>query len=102
MEICLVGEPIDAETALRHGLVNRVVEPDDVLAVAEELARRISLGAPIALMKTKEAMVRSNGRPLEEAFAIETECTKENARTLDAREGPRAFMEKRDPVFRGH
>jgi enoyl-CoA hydratase len=101
MEMCLLGEPVDAETALRHGLVNRVVPPADVLSVAEDLAGRMSLGAPIALMKTKEAIVRSNGRPLEEAFAIESECTKENARTLDAREGPRAFMEKRDPVFQG-
>ena len=46
-------------------------------------------------------MVRSSGRPLDEAFAIETQCTKENAAMDDAREGPRAFMEKRPPVFRG-
>ncbi|GAA3227875.1 crotonase/enoyl-CoA hydratase family protein [Pseudonocardia petroleophila] len=101
MEVALVGEPIDAAHALRIGLVNRVVEPDQVLPVAEDLARRICLGAPIALAKTKEAMVRSNGRPLDEAFAIESECTIANARTEDAREGPRAFMEKRDPVFHG-
>lgn len=101
MEVALVGEPIDAEHALRIGLVNRVVEPDQVLPVAEDLARRICLGAPVALAKTKEAMVRSSGRPLEEAFAIESECTIANARTEDAREGPRAFMEKRPPVFHG-
>ncbi len=101
MEVALVGEPIDAEHALRIGLVNRVVPPADVLAVAEDLARKICLGAPVALAKTKEAMVRSNGRPLAEAFAIESECTVANARTEDAREGPRAFMEKRDPVFHG-
>ena len=46
-------------------------------------------------------MVRSSGRPLEEAFSIETQCTKDNALMDDAREGPRAFMEKRAPVFRG-
>lgn len=101
MEVALVGEPIDAEHALRIGLVNRVVEPGQVLPVAEDLARRICLGAPVALAKTKEAMVRSNGRPLDEAFAIESECTIANAKTEDAREGPRAFMEKRDPVFHG-
>jgi enoyl-CoA hydratase len=66
-----------------------------------DLARRMSLGAPVALEKTKEAMVRSSGLPLEEAFAIETQCTKDNAAMPDAREGPRAFMEKRAPVFRG-
>jgi enoyl-CoA hydratase len=101
MEIALVGEPIDAEHALRIGLINRVVPPDEVIPTAEALARKISLGAPVALAKTKEAIVRSNGRPLDEAFAIESECTKENAKTEDAKEGPRAFMEKRDPVFRG-
>ena len=46
-------------------------------------------------------MVRSSGLPLTEAFAIETQCTKENALMDDAKEGPRAFMEKRPPVFRG-
>jgi enoyl-CoA hydratase len=101
MELALVGEPITAQHALAIGLVNRVVAPDQVLATAEEFARRISLGAPIALLKSKEAMVRSNGRPMEDAFAIETQCVKENAATDDAKEGPRAFMEKRPPVFTG-
>lgn len=101
MELVLGGEPISAQQALAVGLVNRVVAPDQVLPVAEDFARRICKGAPIALMKSKEAMVRGSGRPLEEAFAIETQCTKDNARSDDAKEGPRAFMEKRPPVFTG-
>lgn len=101
MEICLTGEPIDAEHALRVGLVNRVVVPDAVVDVAKQLAASVCLGAPVALMKTKEAIVRSNGRPLDVAFEIESQCTKDNAETADAREGPLAFMEKREPVFRG-
>jgi enoyl-CoA hydratase/carnithine racemase len=101
MEVALTGAPIDAEHALRIGLVNRVVPSAEVIPTAERLARQISLGAPIALAKTKEAIVRSNGRPLDEAFEIESQCTRENARTEDAKEGPRAFMEKREPVFRG-
>ena len=101
MELLLLGEPVSAEMARDMGLVNRVVPPDQVLAVALDLARRVSLGAPVALEKTKEVMVRSSGRPLDEAFAIETQCTKENAAMDDAKEGPRAFMEKRPPVFRG-
>ncbi|WP_249011431.1 enoyl-CoA hydratase/isomerase family protein [Conexibacter sp. DBS9H8] len=101
MELALTGEPISAEHALRIGLVNRVVPSEQVIAVAEELANKISLGAPVALAKTKEAIVRSNGRPLDEAFEIESQCTRENARTDDAKEGPRAFMEKRAPVFHG-
>ena len=101
MELLLLGEPVSAERALAMGLVNRVVPPDQVLPVALDLARRVSLGAPVALEKTKEVMVRSSGRPLEEAFALETQCTKENAAMDDAKEGPRAFMEKRPPVYRG-
>ena len=101
MEILLLGEPISAARALEMGLVNRVVPPADVLPTALDLAERLSLGAPVALEKTKEAMVCSSGLPFEEAFAVETRCTKENAMMDDAREGPRAFMEKRPPVFRG-
>lgn len=101
MEIALVGEPIDAEHALRIGLVNRVVAPEEVLGAAEDMAARISKGAPVALAKTKEAMLLGSGQPLETAFRIETRCTKENAATADAAEGPQAFMENRDPVFRG-
>lgn len=101
MELALLGEPVTAPQALAMGLVNRVVAPDEVMSTALDLARRVSLGAPVALEKTKEVMVRSNGRPLDEAFAIETQCAKENAAMDDAREGPRAFMEKRPPVFRG-
>ena len=101
MELMLLGEPVSARRALEIGLVNRVVAPDQVLATALDLARRVCLGAPVALEKTKEAMVRSSGRPFDEAFAIETQCTKDNAALPDAREGPRAFMEKRAPVFRG-
>jgi enoyl-CoA hydratase len=55
----------------------------------------------VALEKTKEAMVCSNGLPFDEAFAVETRCTRENSMMEDAREGPRAFIEKRPPVFRG-
>jgi enoyl-CoA hydratase len=101
MEVVLLGEPIDAEHALRMGLVNRVVPGAEVLSTAEDLARRISLGAPVALTKSKEVMVRSSGRPLAEGFGIENECAIANARTEDAKEGPRAFMQKRDPVFVG-
>lgn len=101
MELLLLGEAVSAQQALAMGLVNRVVAADQVLPTALDLARRLCLGAPVALEKTKEAMLRSSGRPLDEAFAIETQCTKENATMDDAREGPRAFMEKRPPVFRG-
>ena len=101
MELLLLGEPITAQRALEMGLVNRVVPPEEVLPTARDLARRVALGAPVALEKMKEVVVRSNGRPFEEAFAIEVACTKENSKMDDAKEGARAFLEKRPPVFRG-
>lgn len=101
MELLLLGEPVSAERAQAMGLVNWVVPQAQVLEKALEVARQVSLGAPVALEKTKEVMVRTSGLPLDEAFAIETQCTKENAAMDDAKEGPRAFMEKRAPVFRG-
>ena len=101
MELLLLGEPIGAAQALAIGLVNRVVPPGEVLRTAQDFARRVALGAPVALAKTKEAMIRSSGVAFADAFAIETQCVKDNARTEDAKEGPRAFMEKRAPVFTG-
>jgi enoyl-CoA hydratase len=101
MELLLVAEPISAQRALEMGLVNRVVPPGEVLATALDLARRVGMGAPVALEKTKEVVVRTSGLPLSDAFRIESQCTKENAAMDDAKEGPRAFMEKRAPVFRG-
>jgi enoyl-CoA hydratase len=101
MELVLVGEPISAEHALRIGLINRVVESGRALGTAIDFARRIALGGPLALSKAKEVIVRSNGLPLEEAFQIESRAGKEIGRSQDAREGPRAFMEKREPIFVG-
>lgn len=101
MEMILGGEPIDASAAERHGLVNRVVDPGEVLPVAQATAQRVARGAPIALRKAKEAVVRTSGVPLLEAYAIETSCARDVMRTADAREGPAAFIEKRDPVWKG-
>lgn len=101
MELVLVGEPIDAEHALRIGLVNRVAPPAEVLNVATDFARRIALAGPFAVTKAKEVIVRSNGLPIEDAFAIESRCAREVGRSQDAQEGPRAFIERRTPNFVG-
>jgi len=101
MEILLTGNRIDAHEAWRIGLVNHVVPKERLLDKAEELASTIAANGPIALRKIKEAVRRTSGRPLEEAFAIENECAREVMRSEDAREGPRAFIEKRKPVYRG-
>ena len=101
MEILLTGNRIDAQEAWRLGLVNYVVPQSKLLEKAQELAETIAANGPIAVRKIKEAVRRTSGRPLEEAFAIENECAREVIQSEDAKEGPRAFMEKRKPNYRG-
>lgn len=100
-EILLIGDKISAQEALRIGLVNRVVADEDVESAAFELAERMARNSPLAMRKAKEAMQAASGRSIEEAFAIEDACIKILLRSEDAREGSRAFMEKRSPRFTG-
>jgi len=101
MEIILAANRVDAKRALEIGLINRIVAPESVMKTAWDMCLRIAEGAPLALMKAKEAALRSSGRALEHAFAIEQACQAEVMASQDAREGPRAFMEGRSPRFRG-
>ena len=101
MQILLTGDAMPASTALEVGFVNEIVPREKLLDRAFELAGRIAENGPLAIRKIKEAVIRSQGRPLEEAFAIEDECSREVMRSSDAREGPRAFMEKRKANFTG-
>lgn len=100
-ELLLTGDRIDAATALDWGLVNRVVPTADVLPVAREAAARIARNAPLALRGVKQVMQRSSGVSLPEAFGIEDEVIKPILRSSDAREGSKAFLEKREPRFTG-
>jgi enoyl-CoA hydratase len=101
MEILLLGDAISAQEAHRIGFINDVVEPEDLMPRALDIAGRLAKNAPLALRKIKEAVIRTSGLPLEEAYEIEHECAAVVIRSKDAREGPRAFMEKREPVFTG-
>jgi enoyl-CoA hydratase len=101
MEILLTGNRIDAQEAWRIGLVNYVVPQSKLIEKAEEMAATIAANGPIAVRAIKEAVRRTSGRPLEEAFAIENECAQPVMLSQDAKEGPRAFMEKRKPVYQG-
>jgi enoyl-CoA hydratase/carnithine racemase len=100
-EILLIGDALPAADALRMGLVNRVVPADDVDSTARAIVQRMARNAPLAMRKAKQAMILSSGRSIEDAFAIEDDCIKVLLRSNDAREGSRAFMEKRPPVFTG-
>lgn len=100
-ELCLSGEMISAEEALRIGLVNHVYEPAELLPAAEALARKIAANAPLALGWTMEAIERGSEMPLAEGLALEAGLFGLCCSTADMREGTRAFLEKRAPHFHG-
>jgi enoyl-CoA hydratase len=101
MEVLLTGDRISAQDALAAGFVNEVVAPERVLPRALEFAERIVKNAPLAVRAIKETAIRTSGIPLEDAFRIENLLSAPVSRSQDAREGPRAFMEKREPVYTG-
>ena len=101
MEILLVGDSISAEEARLIGLVNYVVPQSELMAKAEEFAAKIAANGPLAVRKAKEAVIRSAGLSLEDSERIENAVVAEVMRSEDAREGPRAFMEKRSPQYKG-
>ncbi len=101
MEILLLGDRISAEEAHRIGLINEVVSPEELMPRAFAFAKRLVRNAPLSLRAIKQAVLRTSGRPLEEAHAIENEISAKVMVSRDAREGPSAFMEKREPVFTG-
>ncbi len=101
MEMLLVGEPFSAQDALAMGLLNYVVPRGQVMQKALELAGKLAANGPLALRKIKEGVLRASGRPLEEALRIENEVSAAVMTSRDAREGPRAFRERRPPRFTG-
>ncbi|MAT82805.1 MAG: enoyl-CoA hydratase [Gammaproteobacteria bacterium] len=101
MQILLTGDRMSAEEAYRIGLINEVAPAAEVLGRAEALAARIAENGPLAVAACKEAVTRTSGLPLNDAFRIENELAGRVMRSKDAIEGPRAFMEKRKPEFRG-
>jgi enoyl-CoA hydratase len=101
LEMILTGARIEAEEALRIGLVERVVEPGEVLAVATELARSIAARAPVALRYAKEAVVKGLELPLADGLRLENDLSTLLRTTEDRVEGARAFLEKRPPRWTG-
>lgn len=101
MELLLTGDLIDAETARGYGFLNHVVADDEVLPKAVEIAQKIAANGPIAVRAIRAAARACLGHPELDALALENEYLDPVFRTEDAKEGPRAFMEKRTPVYRG-
>jgi len=99
-EILFTGDHIDAREAYRIGLVNRVVPFKDLMASARATAKKICENAPLALRAVKEALLRSYDLPLEQGMRVEGMLRRIIGETDDAREGMRAFVERRKPDFK--
>ncbi|HIF66141.1 MAG TPA: crotonase/enoyl-CoA hydratase family protein [Acidimicrobiia bacterium] len=101
MELALTGDPISAERAFALGLVNELVEPGTVVDAALELAARITVNAPIAVRESRKVVLESQGVTDTEGWQITKDHFRVVVKTEDFREGPLAFVEKRDPVWKG-
>lgn len=95
------GDPVDAATALSWGLVSQVLEPQDLLPAARELAGRIAQRPPIAAQTAKLNLRAAYAMPLENAIQYERDLQTICFATEDATEGRTAFAQKRPPRFRG-
>jgi enoyl-CoA hydratase len=100
-ELILTGEMVTAEEAYRIGLVNHVTEPEELLATAESIARKIIANAPLAVKFAMEAIERGMEMPQEEGLFLEATFFSLCCATDDMREGTRAFLEKRPAKFQG-
>jgi E-phenylitaconyl-CoA hydratase len=101
LELLMTGDSVNAETALRWGLANRVVPRAELRETVSSLAHRLAEGAPVALQAVKEIAFRAQDMSLGDALRLEGTLRALVGLTEDAQEGPRAFVEKRKPQFRG-
>ena len=101
MEMLLTADTYPAREALSFGLIGRVVPDGEALAAAKEVAARIARNGPVAVQKVKEAVQATESLPEKDALALELQIGMAVTATEDAREGPRAFKEKRTPQFKG-
>ena len=99
-ELVLTGRTIDAKEAYRIGLVNEVVPLAELLSKANKWAEEICQLGPLGVRAAKEAMMRGMEMPLTEGLRLEQMIFDSLRHTEDAVEGPKAFVEKRPPVFK--
>jgi len=100
MEMNLTGRRFSAQEMLDFGFLNEVVKEDELLDKAEACARQIAENAPLAVRAAKRSIIECLGHPIDRVLDIEFKTTKHIRPTEDAKEGPRAFAEKRPPVWR--
>lgn len=101
MGMMLAGKRLSAQEGYERGLVNEVVSQDKLLETAEAWASEIMLGAPLSLQATKEAATKGLSISLEEAIDTTYPVMKQMFQSEDLVEGPKAFAEKRKPVWKG-
>lgn len=101
MELLLIGDALNAQDALKYGLVNRVVPHDQLLPATMQIAEKLAANPPLAVRAIKELAIRSQHLPLYDGLRLEQAIQSVLRQSEDAREGPRAFAEKRAPVYRG-
>jgi enoyl-CoA hydratase len=101
LDLMLTGKVLSAEQGYQFGLVNQVTDPANVLKAAESLAMDISKLAPLAIRACLKAVTYGLDLPLQAGLTLESELFASLFATEDMREGTRAFLEKRPPIFKG-
>lgn len=101
MEMLLTADMYPAEEALAFGLIGRIVPKGQALAVAQQLADKVAANGPVAVQKIKEAVIATECLPEKDALDLDFKIGQQVYATQDAREGPKAFKEKRTPNFTG-
>ena len=99
MEMLLLGKRLTAQEALAYGLINKIVPLKELMPTADQCARQLCANGPLALRAIKELAIRSQSLPLEHGLRLEESFQEFLRTTEDAKEGPRAFAEKRKPIY---
>ena len=100
-ELYFLSERVGADDALRLGLANWVVEPEDLAAKTREIAQRLAAGPAVCFRYMKENLNRAMGGEVDECLDLEATHHVHSASTADHREAAQAFVEKREPTFQG-